>query len=297
MRGAGKYIVALLCLVAVLGACCKNPEPQQTAAEEESVTGFYDLEAAKAATADRGRAMEMPARMKGVSELVLKRSGYYVSYNKHRRVPNWVAWHLTADHTTGDHYRDGQEFAEDHDVPAPRATLADYYGSGYDRGHLCPSGDNKWSSRAQRQSFLLTNVCPQAHDLNKGDWNDLEIQCRYWAKRMDGLYIVTGPVFYDGVKKTIGKNKVAVPDAFFKVLLSDSARPKCIGFIYPNKRGHKDMNEYLRPVDEIERITGIDFFPLLDDEVERVAEAAGYDRMMRDWNVAKAVSYYNSRSK
>ena len=288
-------LVALLCLTAAFASCRKDPPPQDD--NSEVVNGLYDLDAAKAAAADRDRAMEMPAKMKDTPELLLKREGYYVSYNKGRRLPNWVAWRLTADHTSGHYYRDGQLFMEDRDVPSPRATDADYVGSGYDRGHLCPSGDCKWSEKAQRQSFLFTNVCPQSHDLNKGDWNDLELQCRYWARKWGHLYIVTGPIFYNGVKKTIGRNKVAVPDAFFKVLLADNSRAKAIGFVYPNKKGHKDMNEYLKSVDEIEELTGIDFFPLLNDEVEQRVEAAGYDRMMREWNVEKAVSYYNSRTK
>jgi len=308
------YVLAV-CTALLFGACKDKQNSRQGEPLGDHTTTLFDTEAAQgsqaapspvttkkkekkdALQADRDRAMELPARMDGADELLLKREGYYVSYNKERRVPNWVAWHPTAEHTNGSNYRDGEVFAEDHDVPRPRATDSDYYGSGYDRGHLCPSGDNKWSRKAQTQSFLFTNVCPQNHDLNKGDWNDLEIQCRYWAKRWGELFIVAGPVFYNGARNTIGKNKVAVPDAFFKVVLNDSRKAKAIGFVYPNKRGHKDMNEYLRPVDEIERLTGIDFFPLLDDKVEEAVEASGYRKMMDDWQVEKAVSYYNSRAK
>lgn len=313
MKRLYSYLLAV-CVALSIGACKdKQKERADNDLKDNSIT-LFDTEAAKnaangsaspaakkkvskAAEADRDKAMEMPAKMDGMQELLLKREGYYVSYNKERRVPNWVAWHLTADHTNGNYYRNGEFFTEDTDVPRPRAADSDYYGSGYDRGHLCPSGDNKWSQKAQTQSFLFTNVCPQNHDLNKGDWNDLEIQCRYWAKRWGELYIVAGPVFYNDARRTIGKNKVAVPDAFFKVVLNDNRKAKAIGFIYPNKSGHKDMNEYLKPVDEIERLTGIDFFPLLDDKVEETVEAAGYRKMMDDWQVEKAVSYYNSRSK
>ena len=113
------------------------------------------------------RTMEMPAPVKGKKEMLMTRQGYYVSYNKDTKVPNWVAWHLTAAHTKGNNYRDGMMFEEDYDVPSPRATDYDYSHSKYDRGHMCPSGDNKWDKNAQRQSFLLTNVCPQNHALNK----------------------------------------------------------------------------------------------------------------------------------
>ena len=287
------------CLL-MLAACKEKTDKDgntQEVTTDENVTGLFDADAAKAASRDREKALEMPVLTKELPELLLKREGYYVSYNKDRRVPNWVAWRLTAEHTSGRHSRSGMAFVEDDQVPRPRATDDDYYGSRYDRGHMCPSGDNKWSWKAQQQSFLFSNVCPQNHGLNKGDWNDLEIQCRYWAKKMGDLYIVTGPVFYNGVRNTIGKNKVAVPDAFFKVILAPRNRGKAIGFVYPNAGGHKDMNEYLVSVDEVERITGIDFFPLLDDRTEENVESAGYRRIMDEWQVEKAVSYYNKRSK
>ena len=280
----------------------------QTAADKNAKSEVSDKSAssdksdlsdknAKSLESYRDKRMEMPAKMENTAEILLKREGFFVSYNKERRIPNWVAWHLTAAHTTGDYYRDGQFFTEDTEVPRPRATDSDYYGSTYDRGHMCPSGDNKWSRKAQEESFLFTNICPQNHDLNKGDWNDLELQCRYWAKHQGDLYIVTGPIFYNGVRNTVGRNKVAVPDAFFKVILADRSKAQAIGFVYPNKAGHKDMTAYIKSVDEIEQLTGIDFFPLLDDRVEDVVEAAGYRKMVDDWQVEKAVSYYNKRAK
>ena len=241
------------------------------------------------------RKMEVPAPMENAGdELLLSREGYRVSYNVSRRVPNWVAWHLTASHTNGDFRRDDITFSEDMEVPGPRATDDDYYSSRYDRGHLCPSGDCKWSKTAQRQSFLFTNVCPQNHELNKGDWNDLEMQCRKWARDYGDIYVVAGPIFYGGVKNTIGKNRVAVPDAFFKVVLDDGRKAKAIGFIYPNKSGHNDMTFYVKSIDEVERITGIDFFPMLDDNVEDRVEAADRQSMIRDWRVDKAVTYFNN---
>ncbi|MGN0281407.1 MAG: DNA/RNA non-specific endonuclease, partial [Prevotella sp.] len=103
----------------------------------------------------------------------LHREAYTVCYNAETRLPHWVAWRLTNDHITGPYKREGIKFQEDEQVPAPRATDADYRGSGYDRGHMCPSGDNKWSEVAQRESFLLTNICPQVHNLNAGDWNEM----------------------------------------------------------------------------------------------------------------------------
>ncbi len=217
---------------------------------------------------------ELPALRSGSGELILQREGYTVSYNSETKIPNWVAWHLTADHIDGPYKRKGVSFAEDEEVAEPRATLTDYRSSGYDRGHMCPSGDCRWSEKAQQQSFLLTNVCPQIHGLNSGDWNEMEMQCRKWAENYGDLYIVCGPVLYSKSRhKTIGRNKVVVPEAFFKVVLRAGKDTAAIGFIYKNESGNRPKTYYMNSVDEVERITGYDFFPSLPDETERKVEA------------------------
>ena len=203
----------------------------------------------------------------------LERAAYRLSYNPATRLPVWVAWHLTAEHTDGPYSRKGIKFAEDEDVPVPRATNMDYVNSGYDRGHICPSGDNKWSEEAQLQSFLYTNCCPQLHNLNAGDWNELEGKCRKWAQQYGGVYIVSGSLLLNKKHKTIGKNKVVVPEAFFKVVLCMEGEPKAIGFIYRNEANNKTMSSYVNTVDDVERLTGLDFFSALPDEVEREVEA------------------------
>ena len=96
---------------------------------------------------------------------------------------------------------------------------------------MCPSGDNKWDRKAQQDCFLFTNMCPQSHNLNGGDWNDLEMACRRWAKKYGEVYIVCGPMV-DTKHRTIGRNRVAVPYAFYKVVLRMSPSPRAIGFVY-----------------------------------------------------------------
>lgn len=215
----------------------------------------------------------MQTSPKGTPEQILKRTGYVASYNKTTLLPNWVAWHLTAERTEGSAKRSGVDFAEDTEVPEPRATDWDYYNSGYDRGHMCPAADNKWSKKAMEESFLFTNMCPQNGNLNRGDWNEMEMACRKWAKKYGDLYIVCGPILYKGKHKTIGKNKVVVPEAFFKVVLRTGDDPQAIGFIYKNTSGNRPKDSYVNTVDEVERITGIDFFPSLPDDVEKNVEA------------------------
>lgn len=224
--------------------------------------------------------IEIPAKLSGRPEQILKREGYTASYNKDLKIPNWVAWHLTASHAAGKYKRAGVKFHEDEEVAEPRVVDWDYARSGYDRGHMCPSGDNKWSERAQEQSFLFTNMCPQDHGLNIGDWNEMENQCRRWAKDYGDIYIVCGPILYKGKHKTIGKDKVVVPEAFFKVVLCMKGVPKAIGFIYKNEDGNRPKGDYVNTVDQVERITGIDFFTSLPDNIEKKVEA---EADLNDW--------------
>lgn len=184
--------------------------------------------------------------------------------------PNWVAWHLTAEHTDGEWVRpSGNAFHEDAEVPAPRASNYDYRGSGWSRGHMCPAGDNRWDADAMYETFLLSNICPQNANLNSGDWNDIEQECREWAKKYGGIYIVCGPIFYRQEHETIGINKIPVPEAFFKVVLCMNGTPKGIGFICKNTDGNRKTDFYVNSIQQVERITGYHFFPHLSPKLAK----------------------------
>lgn len=222
---------------------------------------------------------------KGISSLQLQRMAYVTSYNKNTLCPNWVGWVLTSAHTDGTNERGGHKFMEDMDVPTPRATYADIREKecGYQRGHMCPTADNKWSYKAQKEAFLMTNICPQNGSLNQKDWKYLEEACRDWAKRYGKIYIVAGPIFTSKKSKRVGEHRVAVPDAFFKVILRKGTslkNTKAIGFIYPNKGTHHGMSYYVCSVDDVEKVTGLDFFSPLPDNVESKIEAKGN---LADW--------------
>ena len=216
--------------------------------------------------------IEKPAPLKGKEEIILKRKGYLISYNKDYKIPNWVAWHLIADHTDGEIKRFGG-YWEDEEVPELRAAKDDYKGSRWSHGHMCPAGDNKWDSIAMRESFLLSNICPQHRSLNSGLWNRIEQDCRKWARKYGDVYIVCGPVLLNREHETIGENRVVVPEAFFKVILCLQGNPKAIGFIVRNNEGKKKKDQFVNTVDDVERITGIDFFPALPDDIENKIEA------------------------
>ena len=139
---------------------------------------------------------------------------------------------------------------------------------------MCPAGDNKWDAKAMQESFLFTNVCPQNHALNKYEWNDLEKLCRQWAQRYGAVDVVCGPIYYSNAPvRTIGRNKVRVPDAFFKVVLCRLGTPKAIGFVISNDGKKVALKNVACSVDDVERLTGYDFFPQLDDKTERRVEA------------------------
>ena len=218
--------------------------------------------------------MEKPAPVKG--EILLKHTAYICSFNADRLTPNYVAWCLTPDRVNGNTKRTDY-FDVDPQIPSRyRVKHSDYSGSRYDRGHMCPAADNRQSLTAMTECFYMTNMCPQNHGLNIGAWNDLEIQCRSWARNYKKIYVVAGPIYRNANSQRIGKRKnmrVAVPDQFFKVVLMMGQKPKAIGFIYDNKNVNDDLRDHAVTVDAVERITGFDFFPQLDDATERRIEA------------------------
>ena len=277
----------LLGLMALVMGCQGN-KGGETAQQKD---GLYGAEArlqsmtaeeqAKVQKAKVVRLFEIPAPLKDRPEQILHKKGFTISYNRQTKTPNWVAWHLTKSHTKGANQRAYEKFTEDVSVSEPRATDNDYYNSRYDRGHMCPAGDNKWDKEAMAQSFLFTNICPQNHGLNKYEWNDLEMLCREWARKYGAVDIVCGPLFNTtGDQKTIGRNKVWVPEAFFKVVLCRKGSPKAIGFVYRNEGKKQAMKDAVRTVDEIERLTRMDFFPALDDKTETRIEAQAN---LADW--------------
>lgn len=209
----------------------------------------------------------------GIPEQLIEYTGMEVSFNSDTHEPNWVAWELLGSETQGDTRRHSQ-FYTDPDVEGCART-EDYRGSGYDRGHMAPAGDMKWSAQAMKESFYLTNICPQNGDLNRGAWNKLEEKCRQRAVTDSALIVIAGPVFRpgEGVQR-IGVTGVAVPRHFFKVVLSPYAEPPyAIGFVMPNWPTPGGMQAYAVTVDSVETLTGFDFFSALPDELETKLES------------------------
>ncbi len=210
-------------------------------------------------------------------------SGFTISFNKDNGTPNYVAWELLDEESKGAKGR-SNNFWTDPDIEGCPST-SDYTRSGYDRGHMCPSGDQKWSQEAMNDCFVMANMCPQLHELNNGAWKTLETKERQWATRDSALMIVAGPIYDKSDKKRIGKAGVRVPGAFFKVLLAPYLEePRGIAFVYPNMTAPGNMQDYAMSIDELEKILGYDFFPALPDEIENKVEAS---YSFKEWNSSK----------
>lgn len=233
-----------------------------------------------APTAQHIRDLDKVRVTKGDSWPEKQYEGFRLAFDERRHTPVWVSWELLASETDGPESR-YNTFWQDEDVYGC-ATWADYRNSGYDRGHLCPSADQKWSADAMRDCFVMTNMTPQDHALNAGAWATLEKKERVWAQRDSALVIVAGPIYSPSDKKRIGDTGVLVPGAFFKVLLAPYLdRPRAIGFIYPNAKAPGNMSDYAVSVDRVEELTGLDFFYTLPDEMEAEVESKF---SFNDWN-------------
>lgn len=214
-------------------------------------------------------------------ELICNYTGFTVSFNPSWHVPNYVVWELTGAETNGTQPRSNR-FASDPDVYGC-ATLADYRRSNFDRGHMAPAADMKWSAQAMTDCHYLTNIVPQDHRLNAGRWNSLEQKCRSIAQRDSAIIIIAGPVLSDCINRTIGASQVAVPDRFFKVIFAPYANPpRAVGFVMPNREVADPISAMAMTVDQVEEITGFDFFSELPDDIEKRVEST---IRLRDWGI------------
>ena len=223
--------------------------------------------------------LEIPGYTETSYKKHLVYEGYEVVLNENYRIPEWVAYELTDEEVAGTNPR-SNHFRTDPNFDGAQAQDDDYRNSGWDRGHMAPAADMKLTEQMMRESFYFTNICPQNHNLNSGDWKTLEDMVREYANRYGSIYVTCGPIVTDNQYGKIGQNNVTVPDAFYKVMLILTPNGyESIGFIMENKAGHKPLSTYAVTVDEVESKTGLDFFPALPDDVESRIEST-YNRLI-----------------
>ena len=204
-------------------------------------------------------------------DIIIRHLGYTLSYNEKHEQANWVAYELTAEETRKGVSR-SNDFRSDNAVKTGSATNDDYQGSGYDRGHMAPAADMSWSVQAMEESFFYSNMSPQVPGFNRGIWKNLEERVRQWAVENKDIYVVTGPILTDNLP-FIGPDKVSVPRYYYKVIL-DYTLPelKGIAFIMPNASSTLPLQSFAVPIDSVEHVTGINFFPRLPDKQEQALE-------------------------
>ncbi|WP_299019997.1 DNA/RNA non-specific endonuclease [uncultured Photobacterium sp.] len=209
------------------------------------------------------------------SDQILCRDGYAAGYNYQNKVSDWVAYHITKESVNA-FYERSNRFRSDTEVPSSfRVTSRDYSKTGYDRGHLAPSGAMDFTQQSMQQSFLMTNMAPQLPGFNRGGWKALEKKVREWANTYNELYVVSGPI-WDGNETYIG-NGVYIPNQFYKVIL-DPANNDTIAFIMPHRKvSASELPSFIVTVDDVEQLTNLNFFSVLPDSVENEVEAVMWD--------------------
>ncbi|MBG6109412.1 endonuclease G [Flavobacterium sp. CG_9.10] len=259
------YSIALL-LVGIFFSCNRNQVVESSVFDGTSLTNELDN-----SPSNLNKIIDfLPS---STTNQIIKHTYYTLSYNEKFEQAEWVAYELKKSYIRNNHFQ-RPFFVEDPKVTTGSADWRNYKNSGYDKGHLCPAGDMDFDLEAYNDTFFISNISPQIHDFNDGVWNRLEQKVRYWSVKYDGIYVVTGGVLQNSLE-TIGKENVSVPKYFYKVLFSNSGnKMKMIAFLVPNEPSDKPLYDFVISVDSIEKMTGIDFFPKLDDKIEAKLESS-----------------------
>jgi endonuclease G len=210
---------------------------------------------------------------RGAVDEILVNKAYCVGYSDLREDPLWVSYRVRFADDPASCERPSR-FLVDARTKA-KVSHDDYTGSGYDRGHMAPNATIAYAfgCDAQRETFLMSNVCPQTPTLNRGIWAQLEDDEREWEDEFGDLWVCTGPIF-EGTIEALDSG-VEIPDAFYKIIVDETGSTiRVLAFIIPqNVPAGAELGTFLTTVDEIETRTGFDFLWALDDATESVLES------------------------
>jgi endonuclease G len=214
-------------------------------------------------------------------EYVIHHQYYDLVYDEKHEQAKWVFYKLYPSYLNGP-YKRRNDFRADPKVISKSANHSDYRGSGYDRGHLMPAADMTWSEVALSESFYYSNMSPQHPSFNRGVWKRLESKVRSWCMESDSLFVITGPVV-NTIFDVIGQNRVAVPGAYFKVIMRfKQNKQEGIAFLLPNTSSKESLESYVYCIDSLEQLVGIDFFHHQNEESHRRLESS-CSKVMWDW--------------
>lgn len=206
--------------------------------------------------------------------IVVRHENYILSYIEKYECAEWVCYELTYSETENNVDRKSGNYLNDESIKTGSAIHNDYTKSGYDRGHLAPAGDMNFSLDAMWESFYMSNISPQTPELNRKTWKYLEDDIRYYVMRNKSkLCIITGNIFVGDIKYIGINNRVAVPTYLYKIIYDD-VNDNIMAFIMPNIN-NPDLKyfNYITAVDDIEKLTGINFFPKMKQKQERNIES------------------------
>ena len=203
---------------------------------------------------------------------LIQHSYFTLSYSETNRQAEWVAYNLTPSFINGSQERT-DNFRIDPKVKKNPVGSGDYSGSGYDRGHLCPAGDMKLNLTSMSETFYMSNMSPQNPSFNRGIWETLESRVRTWANEKNGVYVVTGPILKN-ICGTIKNGTISVPCSYYKIVFKDNGTEKiAIALILNNQGSSSSLKSFATSIDNIEALTGIDFFSSLSDDIENKLES------------------------
>jgi len=204
---------------------------------------------------------------------LIQHSYFTLSYSETNRQAEWVAYTLTPASINGTQERT-DNFRIDPKVKNNPVGSGDYSSSGYDRGHLCPAGDMKLNLTSMSETFYMSNISPQDPSFNRGIWETLESRVRTWAIEKNGVYVVTGPILKN-ICGSIKNGTISVPCSYYKIIFKDNGTEKiAIALILNNQGSGSSLKSFVTSIDNIEALTGIDFFSSLSDDIENKMESS-----------------------
>ena len=265
---------------------------------EANISNFQDSVVALNVQVDSLKLIEISLGLQqmgwpGTNGQIVEHSAMALAYDENYEMARWVAHIISREVAYGNTSRTN-DFREDPLVTTGTAVEADYFvkyqdenkktiydGFGYDRGHIAPSADFRWSPKALSESYYYSNISPQVAEFNREAWANLEASIRQYAIQNNvDLFVVTGPILSEDLPRIEkGINKVAIPKYFYKVAL-DTLNLKAIGFLMPNEACTKPLEYYAKSIDEIEALTELDFFPNFNphkiDSLEKSVSTTGW---------------------
>lgn len=231
-------------------------------------SSYVDFESKKTSIQEVNPFAYLPT---STTKQVIKHNYFALSYNEKYEQAEWVSYFLRSENEGIGHFK-RPRFINDPKITSESADSDNYKKSGYDRGHLCAAADMRFSKSAFDETFFTSNISPQKHNFNDGIWKQLEEKSRYWATKYNGIYVVTGGILQNGLP-TIGSERVAIPNYFYKILFCNyQGKNKMVAFLMPSVKSKEPIYKFVVSVDAIEKMTGIDFFPQLNDAIENDLE-------------------------